>query len=137
MLPPPSDILVIDDEYGMREGVRRILEQKGHRIATAECGREGIEKGCAKEFDLYLIDLKMPDVEGPTVLRRIREQFPEALCIIMTAYASIETAVETTQIGAWQYIAKPFTPEKISAALQDLRGSLRAAASVEIRSLRD
>jgi two-component system, OmpR family, phosphate regulon sensor histidine kinase PhoR len=135
METPPADILVIDDEYGMREGVRRILEQSGHRIITAECGREGIEKGTAQEFDLYLIDLKMPDIEGTSVLRRIKEKYPEALCIIMTAYASIETAVETTQIGAWQYIAKPFTPEELERQVE--RALTQRWYVLEARALRE
>jgi PAS domain S-box-containing protein len=112
-----ANILVVDDEFGMREGIKRLLEIQGHTIETAENGTEGIEKGTAFEYDLYLLDLKMGDVDGTEVLRAIKEAYPEAICVIITAYASIDTAVETTQLGAYHYLAKPFTPETLQPLL--------------------
>ncbi len=106
-------ILVVDDETGMREGIRRILGARNYAVETAGNGREGIHRGTSMEYDLYLIDLKMPDHDGTEVLRKIRETYPEAICVIMTAFASIDTAVETTQLGAYHYIAKPFTPDEL------------------------
>ncbi|MDZ7721755.1 MAG: response regulator [candidate division KSB1 bacterium] len=108
-----ADILVVDDERGMREGIQRLLGLKGLNVDTAESGSEGIEKGISKEYDLYFIDLKIPDIEGTQVLREIKLAYPEAICVILTAYASIETAIETTQLGAYQYIPKPFDPEEL------------------------
>ncbi len=112
-----ANILVVDDEFGMREGIRRLLEIQGHTVKTAENGTEGIEKGTIFEYDLYLLDLKMGDVDGMEVLRAIKEAYPEAICVIITAYASIDTAVETTQMGAYHYLAKPFTPEALQPLL--------------------
>mgnify|MGYP001409912371 FL=1 len=108
-----ANILVVDDEFGMREGIRRLFEAQGHRVETAETGRNGIDKGTAEEFDIYFLDLKTGDIDGVEVLGAIKAHFPEAICVICTAYASIETAVETTRLGAYNYIAKPFAPEEI------------------------
>ncbi|MCI0515977.1 ATP-binding protein [candidate division KSB1 bacterium] len=112
-----AKVLVVDDEFGMREGMRRLIQIQGHQIDTAENGTEGIAKGTAFEYDLYFIDLKMPDRDGQDVLKAIIQKFPEAMCVIMTAYASYETAVETTQTGAYNYMPKPFTPDELQSLL--------------------
>jgi len=106
-------ILVVDDEMGMRLGIQRILEMHGFVVDIAENGNEGVEKGTAFEYDIYLIDLKMPDLDGTQVLREIKLVYPEAICVIVTAFASIDSAVKTTQMGAYQYIPKPFEPEDL------------------------
>ena len=108
-----ANILVVDDEFGMREGIRRLFEAQGHKVDTAETGRLGIEKGLEQEYDIYFLDLKIGDIDGVEVLGAIKARYPEAICVICTAYASIETAVETTRLGAYHYIAKPFAPEEI------------------------
>ncbi len=128
-------ILVVDDELGMREGIRRILEMYGHNVDTASNGTEGIEKGIANEYDLYFIDLRMPDVEGTQVLREIKLVYPEAICVIVTAYASIETAVETTRLGAYQYIPKPFEPDELQILVN--RALERRWYILEARRLRE
>jgi len=106
-------ILVIDDELGMREGMRRILAMQDMEVDTAENGALGVEMGAAQEYDLYFIDLKMPDLDGTEVLRSIKLVYPEAICIIVTAFASIDSAVTTTQLGAYRYIPKPFDPDEL------------------------
>ncbi|GAB4338729.1 MAG: response regulator [Calditrichia bacterium] len=114
MIIDPAQILVIDDEPGMREGLKRLLGRQGHEVTVAERGKTGVELGTAREYDLYFIDLKMPDMEGTTVLKEIKAKYPEAICVIMTAFASIETAVETTRLGAYSYMPKPFTPDELA-----------------------
>ncbi len=108
-----AKILIVDDEKGLRLGTKRLLESEGFEVDTAENGKEGIEKGIASEFDIAVIDLKMPDIEGLEVLQKIKSIFPNTVCFIATAYASIETAIEATRLGAYNYIPKPFTPEEI------------------------
>ncbi len=129
-----ANILVVDDEFGMREGIRRLFEAQGHRVETAETGRNGIDKGTAEEFDIYFLDLKIGDIDGVEVLGAIKAQFPEAICVICTAYASIETAVETTRLGAYNYIAKPFAPEEIQLVFD--RAIERRWYILEARQLR-
>ncbi len=108
-----AKILVVDDELGMREGMRRILEMQDLDVDTAENGTQGVEMGLAREYDLYFIDLKMPDLDGTDVLRSIKLAYPEAICIVVTAFASIDSAVATTQLGAYRYIPKPFDPDEL------------------------
>jgi two-component system, OmpR family, phosphate regulon sensor histidine kinase PhoR len=130
-----ADILVVDDELGMREGIKRLFEAQGHHVDTADCGEAGIAKGTAREYDLYLLDLKMGDMDGVAVLGQIKKVYPEAICIIITAYASINTAVETTRLGAYHYVAKPFTPEEIQFVLD--RALERRSFILEARILRE
>ncbi|MCS7053614.1 MAG: response regulator [Ignavibacterium sp.] len=106
-------ILVVDDEKGLRIGVQRLLEMEGYDVDVAENGIEGIELGTKKEYDLAIIDLKMPDVEGIEVLKKIKEKYPNTVCFIATAFASYDTAIEATKLGAQSYIPKPFTPEEL------------------------
>jgi len=107
-------ILVIDDERGMREGMKRLFESHGLQVDAAATGLEGIDLGVAQEYDLYFIDLKMPDIDGTEVLRSIKLAHPESICIVMTAFASIDSAVTTTQLGAYRYIPKPFDPDEMT-----------------------
>lgn len=112
-------VLIVDDEKGLRIGAQRLLTSEGYEVVTAENGSEGIKIGTESEFDLAVIDLKMPDVDGLEVLQRIKEKFPYTVCFIATAYASYETAVEATRIGAHSYIPKPFTPEELLFNLKE------------------
>ncbi len=106
-------ILVVDDEKGLRIGVQRLLEMEGYEVDVAENGSEGIELGTNNEYDLAIIDLKMPDIEGIEVLKKIKEKHPNTVCFIATAFASYDTAIEATKLGAQSYIPKPFTPEEL------------------------
>ncbi len=112
-------VLIVDDEKGLRLGTKRLLESEGYAVVAAENGTEGIEAGTKTEFDLAIIDLKMPDIEGTQVLKKIREVHPNTVCYIATAYASYETAIESTKLGAYSYIPKPFTPEELLQQLKD------------------
>lgn len=111
-------VLVVDDEKALRIGVKRLLEMENYEVMEAENGTEGIKLGTETEFDLAVIDLKMPDVDGIEVLKQIKKKFPHTVCYIATAYASYETAVEATRLGATGYIPKPFPPEEL---IQNLR----------------
>ncbi|WP_337872222.1 response regulator, partial [Ignavibacterium sp.] len=112
-------ILIVDDEKGLRTGVQRLLEMEGYKVDAAENGNEGIKLGTSKEYDIAVIDLKMPDIEGIEVLKKIKQKFPNTVCFIATAYASYDTAIEATKLGAQSYIPKPFTPEELIAELKN------------------
>ncbi|MFO7448183.1 MAG: response regulator, partial [Ignavibacteriaceae bacterium] len=106
-------ILIVDDEKGLRLGTKRLLEREGYTVTAAENGTEGIQYGTSEEYDIAIIDLKMPDIDGMAVLKEIRTKFPNTVCFIATAYASYDTAIESTKLGAFSYIPKPFTPEEL------------------------
>ena len=123
-------LLVVDDEFGMREGISRIFAMEGFDVTVAEDGTTGIRIGLEREFDIVLLDLKMPDVDGLTVLRTLRESHPDSEYLMITAFAGIDSAVEATRNGVYTYIAKPFTPDQIifevSRALEKRRLTLEA-----------
>lgn len=108
-----THILLVDDEKGLRVGTQRLLESEGYVVDSAENGLTGIKLGTNSEYDLAIIDLKMPDVDGLEVLRTIKNTNPNTVCFIATAFASYDTAIEATRIGAYGYIPKPFTPEEL------------------------
>ena len=111
-------VLIVDDEKGLRVGAQRLLEDEGYEVDTAENGTKGIELGTKNEYDLAVIDLKMPDVEGLEVLKKIKSGKPNTVCFIATAYASYDTAIDATRLGAFGYIPKPFTPEELISQLE-------------------
>lgn len=112
-------VLIVDDEKGLRIGVQRLLEMEGYEVDVAENGTEGIKLGTSKDYDLAVIDLKMPDIEGIEVLKNIKQKFPNTVCFIATAFASYDTAIEATKLGAQSYIPKPFTPEELISELKN------------------
>jgi DNA-binding NtrC family response regulator len=111
-----KDILVIDDEPVVCNSLRRILSRRGHRVDQALVPDEGLEKIGANRYDLVLLDLRMPGKDGLEVLTTIKDRWPETKVIIVTGFASIESAIEATRRGASHYIAKPFTPEEVTRA---------------------
>jgi DNA-binding NtrC family response regulator len=130
-----AHILVIDDENLMREYVEEALTRAGHEVKAAGGGREGIELLNSHVFDVVVSDLKMAPVDGIGVLRHVRANCPSTPCIIMTAYATVETAVEALREGAYDYIMKPFSPDELELAVN--RAIERERMALENRYLRD
>lgn len=116
------DVLVVDDEAIIREGLKRILEHKGYNVASSASGQHALECMQNENFGLVITDLKMPGMSGMEVLKAIKVLQPEVPVIIITGYSTVDTAVEAMKNGAFDYIAKPFTPdqilEKVSKALE-------------------
>ena len=108
-----ANILVVDDESVIREGVRRILLQGGYQAETSSSGNLALERLQSADFDLVITDLKMPGMSGMEVLKAIRILQPDVPVVIITGYSTVETAVEAMKFGAFDYLAKPFTPEQI------------------------
>jgi len=111
-------ILVIDDEKGIREGCRRILEPENYQILLAENGTQGLEVAKSEQVDMALIDLKMPDIEGLEVLKEIRKIDAQTIPIIVSGHGTIETAVEAVKAGAFDFITKPFTPDQLLKVIE-------------------
>jgi DNA-binding NtrC family response regulator len=107
-------ILVVDDEAVIREGMRRILDGGEFEVETFANGYLAIEKLQEEAFDLLITDLKMPGMGGMEVLKSIKILQPEMPVIIITGYSSVDTAIEAMKNGAFDYIAKPFTPDEIN-----------------------
>jgi two-component system, NtrC family, response regulator HydG len=117
-----ATILIIEDNATLREGVAQVVSRMGHEPITAPGGRQGIELFKRQEPDLVISDLKMDGMDGMEVLRAVRELNPEVLVMIMTAFGSIERAVDAMKEGAFDFIPKPFPPDllrtKIAKALE-------------------
>ncbi len=107
------DILVIDDEAVIRDGCIKILTKEGWSVDTAENGHEGLEKVRSENFDIILLDLMMPGMSGLDVLSEVKNVSPNIYIIVITGYATIDTAVEAMKKGAFDYISKPFTPDQL------------------------
>jgi ActR/RegA family two-component response regulator len=114
----PAGILVIDDEVAVNNNIRKILSKKGFNVDQAVTKTEALEKIEESAYTLVLLDLKMPEVKDLELLKAIRDRRPETMVIIITGYASIETAVETSRLGAIDYLPKPFTPDEIRNATE-------------------
>jgi two-component system sensor histidine kinase/response regulator len=133
MVSEPATILIVDDELGIREGCRRVLNREGHQVVLASAGEEGWQKVQAGQFDLALLDVMMPDISGIELLKRIVASDPYLVCIIITGYATIELAVEAIKEGAYNFIAKPF--ESSALLLTVNQGLEKRRLSLETRRL--
>jgi DNA-binding response OmpR family regulator len=111
--PANRNILVIDDEVAVNNNIRKILLKNDYHVDQAVTKAEALEKIQAGSYKLVLLDLKIPGVKGLELLKAVRDKNPEAKVIIITGYASIETAIESARQGAVDYLAKPFTPDEI------------------------
>jgi DNA-binding NtrC family response regulator len=106
-------ILVVEDEEGMREFLNILLAKEGYDVTTCECGADAIEKFKEQNFHLVVTDIKMPGIDGIEVLTRIKEVEPTVPVIIMTGYASMETAIEAVNKGAYSYLRKQTSNDEI------------------------
>jgi len=114
-MPEQINILVIDDEQIMRDGCSRILSKDGWSVLTAENGKQGLNEiqACPEKIDVILLDLMMPGMSGMEVLDQVRAIDPNLLVIVITGYATVESAVEAMKKGAYDFIPKPFTPDQL------------------------
>ncbi|MBI3989293.1 MAG: sigma-54-dependent Fis family transcriptional regulator [candidate division NC10 bacterium] len=111
-------ILAVDDEENLLHFLSKLLKGEGYRVEVARAGGEALERAKEADFDLAILDLKLPDMDGMAVLRAFREMAPEANVVMITAYGSIESAVEAMKAGAYDYIVKPFRAEEILKAVE-------------------
>ncbi len=141
---PDTRVLVADDERSMRDLLAIMLRQEGHDVTAVEGGAQAIEALKREAFDLVITDLRMREVDGLAVLRAAKEHSPETVVVVITAFASTETAVEAMKLGAYDYITKPFKMDEIKLILanalerkrlqdenQALKRQLRRERSVE------
>jgi DNA-binding NtrC family response regulator len=107
-------VLIVDDELIVRESMSNWLMEEGYTVDTASDGNDGLECIQSKTYDLAIFDIKMPGMDGIELLKKTKEIYPDIPILVMTAYASIDTAVQAIREGAYDYIVKPFDPENVS-----------------------
>ncbi len=108
-----ANILIIDDEESIQDSLRQVLRKEGFQVKIAKDGHEGLALFNSENYQAVFLDLRLPGIKGMQVLSQIKETNPETPVIIITGYASIESAVEAIKRGAFDYMAKPFTPEEV------------------------
>lgn len=126
-----ANLLIVEDDELLRDGLRDLLTQAGHQATTAEDGEVAIAQLLATLFDGVVLDLGLPKVDGMTVLRLLRKRYPAMPVLILTARDGIDDRVEGLNAGADDYLTKPFNTEELLARLQSMlrRASLPAFAS--------
>ncbi len=127
-------LLVVDDEKGIRDALVQLFEYEGHKVATAEDGRAGIEAAQKTHADVIFLDVKMPGMDGLDVLARMREDDPTALVVMISGHGTIETAVEATRKGAYDFLEKPLDTDRLLVTLRralELKGLTRTMADLK------
>lgn len=112
-------ILVVDDDESIRKILTTILEEKGYVVDTAENGKEAIEKSKTKFYNVALIDIRLPDMEGTKLLTAIHETTPKMVKIIVTGYPSLQNAIEAVNKGADAYILKPLNMDNVLNSIKE------------------
>jgi DNA-binding NtrC family response regulator len=127
-------VLIVEDESLIRWSLRQKFEERGYRVVEAETGKAAIELLDSNVFDLVMLDYRLPDITGTDVLRHMRETENDAVVIMMTAYSTIENAVETIKLGAFDYVPKPFEMEQLLFTVDKALETTRLRR--EVRELR-
>jgi DNA-binding NtrC family response regulator len=117
-----KSILIVEDEETLRESIKRIFTKEGYAVDTAESAEKGLELLTTAVYDVIISDIILPGIDGIEMLGKVREQIPDQIVIIVTAYASLDTSVKALRAGAYDYIMKPIIHEEIK---QIVRNALR------------
>ena len=110
---PKAHILVIDDEESMRDACTQVLTREGYAVSSAADGESGLETACQEAPDLILLDLKMPKMAGMVLMDELNRCCPDSIKVVITAYATVSTALEAIRHGAYDFLPKPFTPDEL------------------------
>lgn len=131
----PPHILVMEDDLSVAQGLEMVLREDGFDVNLAGTGELAMEAFRNKQFDLLVADLRLPDIDGMEVIRRIKAQKPDTEVIVITGYGTTATAVEAMKLGVSDFLPKPFTEDQITAAisnaLQVQEGKREAEAAVK------
>ena len=111
-------ILIMEDEPSLAEGLKMVLSEQGYRVSVADAGLRALGSLTGRDYDLMVMDLRLPDMDGMEVLRLIKQTKPETEVIVMTGCASVASAVESIKLGALDYLPKPFTEDEFKAAVE-------------------
>jgi len=114
-----ESILVVDDDEGIRKSLGLIIRRKNYRVETAGTGQEALQKAWGKDIKVALVDLKLPDMEGINLITPLKEMHPELAVIVITGFASIETAIQALNKGASAYITKPLNMDELCAKVEE------------------
>jgi len=122
-----ASILIVDDEQTMREACSEVLAPEGFILGQASSGEGALEVIRRQSFDLIILDLKIPGLDGMEILRRVQKESPGTATVVITGYPSVDTAVEAMRLGAADFLPKPFTPEVLRFTVRRVLNGARMA----------
>ncbi|MDR0472011.1 MAG: response regulator [Nitrososphaerota archaeon] len=123
-------ILVVDDDKSILRTFTRILQKSGYEIDTAETGQEAIEKTQTRSYDLALVDIRLPDIDGTDLLAKLKKPLQHTVKIMITGFPSLETGVKALDEGADAYLVKPVKPQELLILLEEKLKSREEASEV-------
>jgi two-component system response regulator HydG len=124
-MPEKMNIMIVDDEKVVRESFLHWFEKIGHTVEAAASGEQAMERLAKAAFDLMFVDIKMPGMDGIELLERVKADFADTDVVIITAYGSIETAIRAMQVGAADYLLKPFKPDQLTLVMEKVNQQRR------------
>jgi len=113
-------IMIVDDETVVRESFLHWFEKIGHRVESAASGIEALDKLAQAPFEVMFVDIKMPGMNGIELLEKVKSEYPDTTVVIITAYGSIESSVKAMQMGAADYLLKPFKPDQLTLVMEKI-----------------
>jgi DNA-binding NtrC family response regulator len=126
-----NTVLIVDDDRAILESATAIIESAGYAVQTAETARDAIRKVKSDWFDIALLDIKLPDMEGTELLKQLQAIKPRMIKIMVTGYASLESAIECVNLEAKAYIVKPFNPADLLQVIEEKLKERRAAERID------
>ncbi len=130
----PPHILVMEDDVNVAKGLEMVLTEEGYSVNLAGTGALALEAFKQKRYDLLVADLRLPDIDGMEVIKKVKSEKPETEVIVITGYGTASTAVEAMKLGARDFLPKPFTEEQIKASIGDaLSGYVAETAKILAR----
>jgi DNA-binding response OmpR family regulator len=124
-------ILVVDDDKSILRTFTRILQKSGYEIETAETGKEAMEKAENRQYDLALVDIRLPDMDGTDLLAKLKKPLQHTVKIMITGFPSLETGVKALDEGADAYLVKPVKPQELLALLEEKFKNREESAEVK------
>ena len=112
-------VLIVEDEWEYSDSIKDVLEERGFFVEDSVTGEEALELLSKKEYDIILLDIKLPDMSGIELLKKINKIAPDSICIMMTAFASIESSIEALTLGAFAYLYKPVNMDELLIYLRN------------------
>jgi DNA-binding NtrC family response regulator len=114
----PANILVMEDETTVAKGLEMVLSEAGYQVALAATGHAALDTLFEKQFDLLVADLRLPDMDGMDVIKRVKQKWPDTEVVVITGYSSVNSVVRSMKLGAHDYLAKPFSEDQIKESIR-------------------
>ncbi len=127
MSSPLARLLIVDDEFSVRDSLDHWFRKDGYEVETAADATTAIAAMKSALFDVVLLDVRLPGMDGMRLLERIRDEFPQTIVVMITAFASVDTAVRALKLGAADYVTKPVNPEELSHVVAQALAQRRCA----------